>query len=320
MKKNDPIYISGHNGMVGSAIFTQLKNSGYSNLLTRSKSELDLLDQYSVEAFFRKFKPKYVILAAAKVGGILSNRDNPGQFIYENLMIQNNVIHSAKEHGVDKLLFLGSSCIYPKNAKQPLKEEYLLGGPLEPTNEPYAIAKIAGIKMCESYYRQYGCNFISVMPTNLFGENDNFDLKTSHVLPALMRKIHEAKISNLDTVEVWGSGNVRREFLHVEDMASACLSIMQRIDAENLYEDQHISQINIGSGQDITIKQLADLIKNIIGYQGKFVFDISKPDGTYQKLLDVTSLSKIGWAPKYSLREGIAKTYNWYMQTYNQSG
>lgn len=318
METNDLIYIAGHTGMVGSAILDQLVKSGYSNLLTKERSELDLMDQYAVKDFFQTNKPKYVILSAAKVGGILANYEYPGQFIYENLMIQNNVIHYSKEYGIEKLLFLGSSCIYPKNAKQPLKEQYLLTGPLEPTNEAYAIAKIAGIKMCEAYYKQYGCNFISVMPTNLFGKNDNFDLATSHVLSALIRKIHEAKIHKQGKVEIWGTGTVRREFLHVDDMASACLAIMENIEADTLYESFGISHINIGSGKDITIYDLALLLKKIIGYKGDFIFDQSKPDGTPQKLLDVSRIMGIGWSPRFNLEEGVTDLYEWYRQTKNQ--
>jgi GDP-L-fucose synthase len=317
MERNDLIYIAGHNGMVGSAILQHLRDKGFTNLLTRSRSELDLTNQGEVEQFFSVNKPTYVILSAAKVGGILANSEYPGQFIYDNLAIQNNVIHYSKEFGVKKLLFLGSSCIYPKNAKQPMKEEYLLSGPLEPTNEAYAIAKIAGIKMCESYFKQYNCNFISVMPTNLYGKNDNFDLKTSHVLPAIMRKIHEAKMLKHEHVDIWGSGQVKREFLHVDDMASACISIMENLEAHTLYHEYGISHINIGSGFDITIHQLSELLKKIIGYTGDFIFDKSKPDGTPRKLLDITHLKAIGWRPGFTLESGILDTYEWYKQTQN---
>jgi GDP-L-fucose synthase len=320
MEKSDLIYIAGHNGMVGSAILQYLRDKGFTNLLTRNRAELDLTNQREVEQFFRVNKPMFVILSAAKVGGILANSDFPGQFIYDNLAIQNNVIHYSKEFGVKKLLFLGSSCIYPKNAKQPMKEEYLLTGPLEPTNEAYAIAKIAGIKMCEFYFKQYNCNFISVMPTNLYGKNDNFDLKTSHVLPAIMRKIHEAKLQNHEHVEIWGSGQVRREFLHVEDMASACISIMENMEAQTLYDEYGISHINIGSGSDITIHQLSELLKNIIGYTGDFIFDKSKPDGTPRKLLDIKHLKAIGWQPAFTLEAGIFDTYEWYKRTQNGQG
>ena len=320
MEKSDLIYIAGHNGMVGSAILQYLRDKGFTNLLTRNRAELDLTNQREVEQFFRVNKPMFVILSAAKVGGILANSDFPGQFIYDNLAIQNNVIHYSKEFGVKKLLFLGSPCIYPKNAKQPMKEEYLLTGPLEPTNEAYAIAKIAGIKMCEFYFKQYNCNFISVMPTNLYGKNDNFDLKTSHVLPAIMRKIHEAKLQNHEHVEIWGSGQVRREFLHVEDMASACISIMENMEAQTLYDEYGISHINIGSGSDITIHQLSELLKNIIGYTGDFIFDKSKPDGTPRKLLDIKHLKAIGWQPAFTLEAGIFDTYEWYKRTQNGQG
>jgi len=301
MDKNSKIYIAGHLGMVGSAIHRQLLAEGYVNFVLRSIDELDLMNQQAVAIFFQTEKPDYVILAAAKVGGILANNTYRAQFIYENLMIQNNIIHHSYLNGVKKLLFLGSSCIYPKLAPQPLKEEYLLTGLLEETNEPYAIAKIAGIKMCEAYRDQYGCNFISVMPTNLYGPNDNFDLKNSHVLPALIRKMHEAKINNAPFVEIWGTGTPLREFLYVEDMADACIYLLK-----NYNERQFV---NIGCGEDISIKELALLVKKIVGFPGELQFDSSKPDGTPRKLLDVSRLNATGWKPKISLEEGIRMVY-----------
>ncbi len=304
MNKNSKIYVAGHRGLVGSAIVRGLIKQGYNNLITRTRQELDLLDSVAVADFFQKEKPEYIFLAAAKVGGILANNTYPANFIYENLTIQNNIIHNAYLNKAKKLLFLGSSCIYPKFAKQPIKEEYLLTGELEPTNKPYAIAKIAGIIMCESYNRQYKTNFISVMPTNLYGPGDNFDLKASHVLPALIRKFHEAKINNKKEVEVWGTGSPKREFLHVDDLADACIFLM------NNYDDSEI--VNIGTGKDISIKELAELIKDIVGFKGKIVWDTSKPDGTPRKLLDVSRLHKLGWKHKISLKEGIKMTYKWY--------
>jgi GDP-L-fucose synthase len=301
MNKNSKIYIAGHRGMVGSAIWRNLEAKGYTNLIGRAFEELDLLNQQAVADFFKKEKPEYVFLAAAKVGGIVANNTYRAQFIYENLQIQNNIIHQAYVHGVTKLMFLGSSCIYPKFAPQPMKEEHLLTGLLEETNEPYAIAKIAGIKMCEAYHDQYGCNFISVMPTNLYGPNDNFDLKNSHVLPALIRKFHEAKETNAEFVEIWGTGRPKREFLYVEDMAEACVYLML-----NYNEKQFL---NIGCGEDISIKELAILIKGIIGYEGELKFDTSKPDGTPRKLLDVSKLYATGWRPKVGLEEGVRKVY-----------
>lgn len=301
MDKNSKIYIAGHNGMVGSAILRTLKAEGFSNFVLRSFKELNLMDQDKVADFFEKEKPEYVFLAAAKVGGILANNTYRAQFIYENLMIQNNIIHQSYLTGVKKLMFLGSSCIYPKLAPQPLKEEHLLTGLLEETNEPYAIAKIAGIKMCEAYRDQYGCNFISVMPTNLYGPNDNFDLKNSHVLPALIRKFHEAKINHSPRVEIWGSGTPMREFLHVDDMAAACVYLMK-----NYNEKQFL---NIGCGEDISIRDLALLVKKIVGFNGELVFDTSKPDGTPRKLLDVSKLNATGWQPKISLEDGIRSVY-----------
>lgn len=301
MNKSDKIYIAGHRGMVGSAIVRKLKAEGFTNLLLHTSAELDLRNQLAVDEFFAHEKPDYVFLAAAKVGGIQANNVYRADFIYENLMIQNNVIHASYVQGVKKLMFLGSSCIYPKLAPQPLKEEYLLTGLLEPTNEPYAIAKIAGIKMCDAYRAQYGCNFISVMPTNLYGPNDNYDLNNSHVLPALIRKFHEAKLKNEPAVEMWGTGNPRREFLHADDLADACYFLMQQYNEEGL--------VNVGVGEDITIKELALLIKDIVGYQGEIRHDLSKPDGTPRKLMDVTKLNKMGWKAKIGLEEGIRKVY-----------
>jgi GDP-L-fucose synthase len=279
MQKNSKIYIAGHNGLVGSAIKRNLEKQGFENLIYKNREELDLTDEKAVQNFFKKEKPEYVFLAAAKVGGIVANRDYPADFIYQNLEIQNNIIYQAYKNKVRKLLFLGSSCIYPRECPQPIKEEYLLTGELEKTNEAYAIAKIAGIKMCQSFNKQHGTKFISVMPTNLYGPNDNFDLKTSHVLPALIRKFHEAKIENESQVEMWGTGKAKREFLHVDDLAEACVFLMDN------YEDDEI--INIGTGEDLSIADLADTIKRVVGYQGEIVYDISKPDGTPRKLLDV---------------------------------
>jgi GDP-L-fucose synthase len=304
MDKSSKIYVAGHNGMVGSAIVRRLKKDGFENILTRSSRELDLRRQDEVEQFFYRARPDYVFLAAAKVGGILANNTYRGEFLYDNLMIEANVIEASRKYGVKKLLFLGSSCIYPKLAPQPLKEEYLLTGPLEPTNEPYAIAKIAGIKLCDAYRSQYGCNFISVMPTNLYGPNDNYDLKTSHVLPALLRKFHEAKIKGEKEVVMWGTGSPLREFLHVDDLADACLFLMENYDEPGL--------VNIGTGKDISIKDLALLIKKIVGFEGEIVHDLSKPDGTPRKLLDVSKLNKLGWKAKIGLEEGIRRVYEDY--------
>jgi GDP-L-fucose synthase len=302
MNKNDKIYIAGHRGMVGSAILKKLQSEEFTNFSLKTSSELDLRNQNEVNSFFEKEKPDYVFMAAAKVGGILANNIYRAEFLYDNIMIQNNIIHSAYKNDVKKLMFLGSSCIYPKLAPQPLKEDYLLTGELEPTNEPYAIAKIAGIKMCDAYRSQYGCNFISVMPTNLYGSNDNYDLKNSHVLPALIRKFHEAKIKNEPEVIIWGSGKPRREFLHANDLADACFFLMKEYDQPGF--------VNIGSGKDIEINELAILIKNIIGYSGNIKHDLTKPDGTPQKLLDVTKLKTMGWVFKISLEEGIRKAYD----------
>ncbi|HEY2720485.1 MAG TPA: GDP-L-fucose synthase [Chitinophagaceae bacterium] len=301
MEKNSRIYIAGHRGMVGSAIMRRLQKEGHTNFIFRNSSELDLRDQQAVADFFVKEKPDYVFLAAAKVGGIMANNTYRAEFLYDNLTIQNNVIHQSYLNGVKKLLFLGSSCIYPKLAPQPLKENYLLTGLLEPTNEPYAIAKIAGIKMCDAYRSQYGCNFISVMPTNLYGPNDNYDLNKSHVLPALLRKFHEAKQKSSDEVIVWGSGKPRREFLHADDMADACLFVMENFNEPGF--------VNIGVGSDISIAELANMIKDITGFSGKIVWDSSKPDGTPQKLLDVSKLTSLGWTPKIDFIEGIRSVY-----------
>ena len=355
MNKDSKIYVAGHHGMVGSAILRNLKAKGYKNFILKSFKELDLTNQSDVKAFFKTERPEYVFLAASKVGGIVANNIYRAQFIYENLMIQNNVIHNSYKHGVKKLLFLGSSCIYPKNAPQPIIEDYLLTGKLEETNEPYAIAKIAGIKMCENYYRQYGCDFISVMPTNLYGLNDKYDLEKSHVLPALIRKFHLGKcLENKDWISIrndlnkqpiekvngdalkvtileilekygiyyynndkvgvtlWGSGNVFREFLHVDDMADSCVYIMKNISAPKLYNGFGKTHINIGTGIDLTIRELASIVKEIIGFKGTVNWDEQKPDGTYKKQLDVSLLNSIGWIPKIQLNEGIQSVYRNY--------
>jgi GDP-L-fucose synthase len=301
MEKNAKIYIAGHRGMVGSAIHRKLQKEGFTNIITRVSAELDLRNQNDVAQFFEQEKPDYVFLAAAKVGGIIANNTYRADFLYENLQIQNNVIHSSYLNGVKKLMFLGSSCIYPKLAPQPLKEEYLLTGLLEPTNEPYAIAKIAGIKMCDAYRAQYGCNYISVMPTNLYGYNDNYHPQNSHVLPALIRRFHEAKIENKPDVTIWGTGSPKREFLFADDLAEACYYLMQNYDEEGL--------VNIGTGEDISIKDLAILIKGIIGYEGEIKFDTSKPDGTPRKLMDVSKLHSKGWKHTIELEDGIKLAY-----------
>jgi GDP-L-fucose synthase len=298
--------------MVGSAIYRRLTAAGYQNIVTRNYPEIDLIRQTEVEELFEKEKPELVIVAAAKVGGIVANNTYRAQFIYENLMIEANIIHAAYKNNVEKLIFLGSSCIYPKLAPQPLKEEYLLTGLLEQTNEPYAIAKIAGIKLCESYYRQYGANFFSVMPTNLFGYYDNFNLETSHVLPALMRKFHEAKTGGKSSVELWGTGKPLREFMFVDDLADAIFYLMEKIEAEDLYK-QGLTHINIGTGEDLTIADLAELIKKIVGFDGEIIYDSTKPDGTPRKLMDVSRLHNLGWSHKTSLEEGIKKTYTWFV-------
>lgn len=308
MKPTDKIFVAGHRGMVGSAIVRKLQQKGHNNLVLRSSKELDLRNQLSVNEFFTKEKPDYVFLAAAKVGGILANDTYRAEFIYDNIMIQNNVIHAAYVNKVKKLMFLGSSCIYPKLAPQPMKEEYLLTGELEKTNEPYAIAKIAGIKMCDAYRSQYGCNFISVMPTNLYGPNDNYDLKNSHVLPALVRKFHTAKLNGDKLVSVWGTGTPRREFLHADDLADACYFLTLQYNEAGF--------VNIGTGEDIPIGELAMLIKDIVGYNGSLEFDTSKPDGTPRKLMDVSKLHALGWRASIGLREGIEKVYHEFIQTY----
>ena len=312
MEINSKIYVAGNTGLVGSALVRNLQKKGYHNFVFRTIDELDLMKQNDVEDFFKKEKPEYVFLAAAKVGGIVANNLYRAQFIYENLQIQNNIIHNSYKYGVKKLLFLGSSCIYPKLAPQPLKEDYLLTDTLEYTNEPYAIAKIAGIKLCENYYRQYGCNFYSIMPTNMYGPNDNFNLETSHVLPALMRKFHEAKINNEKNVTIWGTGKPMREFLYVEDLADAISFLMENIDAKDIYE-KSISQINIGTGKDISISDLAKVIADIVGFKGEIINDLSKPDGTPRKLMDVSRLNELGWKYKTELKDGIKKTYEWYL-------
>jgi len=307
LELSDKIYVAGHLGMVGSAIVRKLKSEGYQNIIERTSKELDLRDQKAVFDFFENEKPDYVFLAAAKVGGIVANDTFRGQFIYENLQIQNNIIHASHVYGVKKLMFLGSSCIYPKMAPQPLKEEYLLTGLLEPTNEPYAIAKIAGIKMCEAYRDQYGSNFISVMPTNLYGPNDNYDLNTSHVLPAMIRKFHEAKMESKPTVELWGTGSPMREFLHANDLAEACVFLMKTYDEKDF--------VNIGTGVDVTIKELAETIKATVGFEGEIKWNTDKPDGTPRKLMNVEKLHSLGWKHTIDLKEGIAMVYKEYVES-----
>jgi GDP-L-fucose synthase len=313
--QNKKIYLAGHTGMVGSAIFRELQNRGYKNLIHKELSELDLRNQSAVEKFFSTTKPEIVIIAAAKVGGILANNTYRAEFLYDNLMIEANLIHASYLNNVEKVVFLGSSCIYPKLAPQPLKEEYLLSDTLEFTNEPYAIAKIAGIKLCESYYRQYGCNYISAMPTNLYGPNDNFNLETSHVLPALIRKFHEAKVEGKELVTIWGTGKALREFMYVEDLANAIVFMMENIDAKDLYE-KGITHLNVGTGKDISISNLAELVAEIAEFNGKIIYDPSKPDGTPRKLLDVTRINELGWKFKTELKEGIIKTYNSFKEKY----
>ncbi len=306
MDNGSKIYVAGHHGLVGSAIVRKLREKGYENLILKARVELDLLSQRAVDEFFEKEKPEYVFLAAAKVGGILANKTKKADFIYENLQIQNNIIHSAWKMGVKKLLFLGSSCIYPKLCAQPIKEEYLMTGPLEETNDAYAIAKIAGIKMCQSFNEQYDTNFISAMPTNLYGPNDNFDLGSSHVLPAMIRKFHEAKVSGAKEVVLWGTGSPKREFLHVDDLADAVVFLM------NNYSESEI--VNIGTGKDISIKELAEKIKKVVGYAGAIVWDTEKPDGTPRKLLNVDRLHNLGWRHRVSLDDGTRETYKWFMK------
>lgn len=306
MNRAAPIYVAGHQGMVGRALVRALTARGYTNLVVRSRIELDLRDQAAVRRFFAAERPTYVFLAAARVGGILANSREPASFLADNLAIALNVIQAAHEFPADKLLNLGSSCIYPRLAPQPLREEYLLSGPLEPTNEAYAIAKIAAIKLCDAYRRQWGANFLSLMPTNLYGPNDNFDLETSHVLPALIRRCHEAKVRGARSVTLWGSGNPRREFLHVDDLADACCFVMDRYDGEGF--------LNVGTGVDLTIREAAALVAEVVGYEGEFEFDTSRPDGTPRKLLDVSRLEALGWRARIGLREGIADTYRWYRE------
>lgn len=305
MEKGSKIYVAGHRGLVGSAIVRNLKEKGYTNIIGKTHSELDLKNQASVRKFFEEEKPEYVFLAAAKVGGINANNTAPADFIYENLEIQNNVIKAAFDFKVKKLLFLGSSCIYPKMCPQPIKEEYLLSGYLEPTNEAYALAKIAGLKMCQFFKRQYGADFISCMPTNLYGPNDNFDLNSSHVMPALIRKFHEAKVNNEPFVEVWGTGKPLREFLHVDDMADGCVFLMENYDGEG--------HVNIGTGKEVSIRELAEIIKEVVGFNGELRFNTDKPDGTPRKLLDVSRLRKLGWTYNIELKNGITSAYEWYI-------
>ena len=305
ISKSEKIFVAGHRGMVGSALVRRLEAEGFKNLLTRDRSKLDLASESAVAKFFAEERPTIVIVAAAKVGGIKANNDFPVEFLLDNLLIQNNVIRSAYESGVRKLLFLGSSCIYPKFAPQPIPETSLLDGPLEPTNEAYAIAKIAGIKLCQAYNREYGANFISAMPTNLYGPNDNFDLETSHVLPALLRKAHEAKTRKDQKLIAWGTGKPRREFLHVDDLASACLLLLEKYDSPEI--------INVGYGEDVSIRELAELICDVVGFNGELAWDTTKPDGTPRKLLDVTKLRELGWKPAITLRNGVASTYEWFL-------
>jgi len=306
MERTAKIYVAGHRGLVGAAICRRLYRQGYANLVTRTRQELDLRDQRAVGEFFARERPAYVFLAAARVGGIHANSTRPAEFIYDNLAIETNVIHAAWGSGVKKLLFLGSSCIYPRLAPQPMKEEYLLAGPLEPTNEAYAVAKIAGLKMCQAYRRQYGFNAICLMPTNLYGPGDNFDLESSHVLPALIRRFHEAKLAGAPQVVLWGTGTPRREFLHVDDLADAAVFLMERYDSEEI--------INVGTGEDLTIAELAELVREVVGYRGAIAFDAKMPDGTPRKLLDVSRLRALGWQPRIGLREGIEATYRWYCE------
>ncbi len=306
MKKASKIYVAGHRGLVGSALVRCLTAAGYENLLLRTSKELDLRNQSAVEAFFSNEKPDFVFLAAARVGGIMANKTYPADFIYDNLAIQNNVLHASYVHGVQQLLFLGSSCIYPKMAAQPLRESYLLSGPLEPSNEPYAVAKIAGVKLCEAYNKQYGTRFVAAMPTNLYGPNDNFDLQTSHVLPALIRKFHQAYKEGHDSVTLWGTGTPRREFLHCDDLADACLFLMRDFHGEHL--------INVGVGKDLEIRELAALVAGIVGFDGEIKWDTSKPDGTPRKIMDVSRLNELGWQAKIGLEDGIRSTVNWYRE------
>jgi len=320
MRRNDKIYIAGHRGLVGSALFRALRGNGYANLLTRTHAELDLLDQKAVAAFFAEEQPDYVFLAAARVGGILANNTYPAEFIHQNLLIQDNVLHQSWRHGVKRLLFLGSSCIYPKECPQPIREEYLLTGPLEPTNRPYAIAKIAGIETCWAYNRQYNTRFLAVMPTNLYGPGDNYDLHNSHVLPALIHKMHRAKSEQAESVTAWGTGTPRREFLYSDDLADACLFLMNMSDAEltPLLAGEHPPLINIGCGEDLPIAELVRLVKEAVGYQGDIVWDRSKPDGTMRKLLDVSRLTQLGWQYTTPLPDGIRMAYEDFLSRYNE--
>lgn len=310
VQKNSKIFIAGHKGMVGSAIHRKLKENGYTNFVLRTSKELNLTRQPDVELFFEQEKPEVVILAAAKVGGIMANMQSPATFLYDNLMIQNNVIHAAYKHGVEKLLFLGSSCIYPRMSPQPMKEEYLMDGKVEPTNEGYAIAKIAGLKLCEMYNKQYGTNYISVMPCNLYGYGDNFDPIRSHVVPAMIRKFHEAKMEDSSEVVVWGTGNARRELLFVDDMADACVYLLERYSGNEFF--------NVGTGEDISVRRLAELVKEVVGYEGNIIYDTTKPDGMPQKLMDCSKLERNGWVYKTELKDGLAKTYRWYLDNYNR--
>jgi len=315
MDKQFKIYVAGHRGLVGSAIVRKLKIEGYNNLILKTHAELDLLNQQAVADFFKKEKPEYVFLAAAKVGGILANNTYPADFIYQNLLIESNIIHNSYLTGVKKLLFLGSSCIYPRECPQPMKEEYLLTGLLEPTNEAYALAKIAGIKMCQSYNRQYGTNFIAVMPTNLYGEGDNFDLNNSHVMPALIRKFHEAKLKGAKEVVAWGTGKPRREFLYVDDMADGCLFLMNNFDPTPEQNEKGAIFVNLGTGSDVTIKELTEIVKETVGFTGKIVWDKTKPDGTPVKLQDMTRMHSLGWKHKIELEEGVKLAYEWYKKS-----
>ncbi|OAI00287.1 GDP-fucose synthetase [Methylomonas methanica] len=319
VEKQDKIYLAGHRGMVGSAIYRQLTEAGYQNIVVRTHAELDLTDQAAVRDFMEQERPDQVILAAAKVGGIHANNEYPAEFIYQNLMMEANVVHQAWQVGCKNLLFLGSSCIYPKFAEQPMQESALLAGVLESTNEPYAISKIAGIKLCESYNRQYGVDYRSVMPTNLYGENDNFHLENSHVIPALIRKFHDAKVSNSPAVSVWGTGKAMREFLHVEDMAAACLHVMA-LDKEQYQSctEPMLSHLNVGTGEDVTVRELAETIQDVVGYQGRISWDSSKPDGTPRKLMDISKLKSLGWQPKIALKEGLDRTYQWFVEHQGQ--
>jgi GDP-L-fucose synthase len=316
MNKSSKIFVAGHRGLVGSAIVNRLKAKGYLNLVLRTHAELELRNQAAVQAFFAAEKPEFVVLAAAKVGGIYANNTYPAEFIEDNLLIQNNIIHNAWKHNVKRLLFLGSSCIYPKAAPQPMREEYLLTGPLEPTNRPYAIAKIAGIEMCHAYNRQYGTRYLAAMPTNLYGPNDNYDLNNSHVLPALIRKVHEAKLANANEVMVWGTGTPKREFLYSEDMADACIYLLEQMEDKlvSIFNDEHPPLINIGCGEDLSIRELAELVTEVVGFKGKLTFDTSKPDGTPRKLMDVSRLTDLGWQAKTKMVIGIQLAYADFLQ------